>query len=142
MIVYFCYSTDEGITENLLKAMQTYIGLCGLLDMQEPRNAFITAICRACLPPNYNLTIFSSKENFCSAQQQSSMSYTSVTNFDDQMYQEQCNTTSNTYGSENADYKQFVVAVGTPLATPSSVFQQTSSSSGETTCVTYHLLQH
>lgn len=50
-------SMDESATENVLKAIQTYAALCGLLDLQTPRDAFITAICKASLPPHYALTI-------------------------------------------------------------------------------------
>lgn len=56
---FFIFSTDERITENILKAMQTLAALAGHLELQVPRDAFITAICRASLPPNYNLTILS-----------------------------------------------------------------------------------
>lgn len=50
-------STDESITENVLKALQTYTALCGLLDLHTPRDAFITAICKSSLPPHYALTV-------------------------------------------------------------------------------------
>jgi len=123
----------------MLKAMQTYIGLCGQLDMQEPRDAFITAVCRACLPPNYNLTIFSGASNtFFSAQKSaSSIPYnSSVTMYEDQGFHHQYNTSGDAYGSETADYKQ-VVAVGTLLATPSLVMQQTLS--GKTSPVIFNL---
>lgn len=50
-------STDESATENILKSIQTYAALCGLLNLQTPRDAFITAICKASLPPHYALTI-------------------------------------------------------------------------------------
>ncbi|KAJ8951459.1 hypothetical protein NQ318_006892, partial [Aromia moschata] len=50
-------STDGSITENVLKAIQTYTSLCGLLDLQTPRDAFITAICKSSLPPHYALTV-------------------------------------------------------------------------------------
>lgn len=50
-------STDESVTENLLKAVQTYAFLCGILDLQIPRDAFITAICKSSLPPHYALTV-------------------------------------------------------------------------------------
>lgn len=50
-------STDEAATENVLKSIQTYAALCGLLDLHTPRDAFITAICKASLPPHYALTI-------------------------------------------------------------------------------------
>lgn len=50
-------STDEAVTENILKAIQTYASLCGLLELQIPRDAFITSICKSSLPPHYALTI-------------------------------------------------------------------------------------
>lgn len=50
-------STDESITENILKSVQTYAALCGSLEMHTPRDAFITAICKASLPPHYALTV-------------------------------------------------------------------------------------
>ncbi|XP_050313877.1 protein MON2 homolog isoform X2 [Anthonomus grandis grandis] len=50
-------STDESITENVLKAIQTYTSLCGMLDLHTPRDAFITAICKSSLPPHYALTV-------------------------------------------------------------------------------------
>lgn len=59
LIMYSFYSTDERITEQILKAMQTLATLSGHLELQTPRDAFITAICRASLPPNYSLTILS-----------------------------------------------------------------------------------
>lgn len=132
----YYYSTDEGITENMLKAMQAYIGLCGLLDMRGPRDAFITAVCRACLPPHYNLTVFNGAANSCCSGQSMSSSApvvqytTSSTMYED--HHQQYNSTGSAYGPDSADYKQqqqVVVAVGTPLATPSSVFQALSSSS-------------
>lgn len=135
--IYFC-STDEGITENMLKSMQAYIGLCGLLDMREPRDAFITAVCRSCLPPHYNLTVFSGVGNTCCSAQQQTLStpYTSSTTmYDDHQYN---SSTGSTYGPESADYKQqVVVAVGTPLATPSSLLQSLNlpSSSGKTSSI-------
>lgn len=50
-------ATDESATENVLKAMQNYAALCGLLDLHTPRDAFITAICKASLPPHYALSV-------------------------------------------------------------------------------------
>lgn len=50
-------STDESITENILKSMQTYAALCGSLELHTPRDAFITSICKASLPPHYALTV-------------------------------------------------------------------------------------
>lgn len=51
-------SIDEGSAENILKAMQNYAALCGILDLLNPRDAFIMAICRASFPPHYAMSIF------------------------------------------------------------------------------------
>jgi len=54
--------------------------------------------------------------------------------YDDHHHQQYSSATGGGYGPESADYKQqqqVIVAVGTPLATPSSVLQ-TSSPSGKT----------
>uniref|UniRef100_M4A7K5 Protein MON2 homolog n=1 Tax=Xiphophorus maculatus TaxID=8083 RepID=M4A7K5_XIPMA len=52
-------STDEAATENILKAEMTMASLCGRLGLVTPRDAFITAICKASLPPHYALTVLS-----------------------------------------------------------------------------------
>lgn len=54
------FSTDEAATENILKAELTMASLCGRLGLVTPRDAFITAICKASLPPHYALTVLSS----------------------------------------------------------------------------------
>uniref|UniRef100_A0A671Z0C4 Protein MON2 homolog n=1 Tax=Sparus aurata TaxID=8175 RepID=A0A671Z0C4_SPAAU len=56
-------STDETATENILKAELTMASLCGRLGLVTPRDAFITAICKASLPPHYALTVLSSNSN-------------------------------------------------------------------------------
>uniref|UniRef100_A0A8C4IDE8 Protein MON2 homolog n=1 Tax=Dicentrarchus labrax TaxID=13489 RepID=A0A8C4IDE8_DICLA len=56
-------STDETATENILKAELTMASLCGRLGLVTPRDAFITAICKASLPPHYTLTALSSNTN-------------------------------------------------------------------------------
>ncbi|XP_065133432.1 protein MON2 homolog isoform X3 [Paramisgurnus dabryanus] len=53
-------STDEAATENILKAELSVASLCGRLGLVTPRDAFITAVCKASLPPHYALTILSS----------------------------------------------------------------------------------
>lgn len=62
-------STDESITENVLKALQTYTALCGLLDLHTPRDAFITAICKSSLPPHYALTVLNTVSSGVSLRQ-------------------------------------------------------------------------
>lgn len=52
-------STDEAATESILKAELSLAWLCGRLGMVTPRDAFITALCKASLPPHYALTLLS-----------------------------------------------------------------------------------
>nr|XP_034192055.1 protein MON2 homolog isoform X1 [Osmia lignaria] len=93
-------STDESATENVLKAIQTFASLCGQLELQAPRDAFITAICKASLPPHYALTVlYNAPQGIPTARQQESTQY------------------NVTIGEP--DYRQQVVAVGTPLPTAS-----------------------
>ena len=54
-------STDESATEAILKAMQAYANMCGKLSLNTPRDAFITALCKASLPPHYTLTILNTQ---------------------------------------------------------------------------------
>ncbi|XP_052280395.1 protein MON2 homolog isoform X2 [Dreissena polymorpha] len=56
-------STDESATESVLKCQEAYISLCGRLEMSLPRDAFITSICKASLPPHYALTILNTQGN-------------------------------------------------------------------------------
>ena len=50
-------STDELSTENVLKSLQTFASVSGRVGLTTPRDAFITALCKASLPPHYTLTI-------------------------------------------------------------------------------------
>ena len=75
--------------------------MCGLLDLHTPRDAFITAICKASLPPHYALTVlYSAPQGIPSARPQESLQY-------------------NPAAMGESDYRQQVVAVGTPLPTAS-----------------------
>ena len=97
-------STDEAVTENVLKAVQTYAYLCGLLDLQIPRDAFITAICKSSLPPHYALTVLNTVTPGGNIRHRG----------DGQDLPSQF---VNQYSE--TDYRQQVVAVGTPLPTSS-----------------------
>nr|XP_022914726.1 protein MON2 homolog isoform X1 [Onthophagus taurus] len=94
-------STDEAVTESILKCVQTYASLCGLLELPTARDAFITAICKASLPPHYALTILNTITPNINLRQRSDSDVSGQF------------TTS--YGE--VDYRQQVVAVGTPLPT-------------------------
>lgn len=52
----FC-SNDETATETILKSYQLYANVCGILNLTTPRDAFITSLCKAALPPHYTLTV-------------------------------------------------------------------------------------
>ncbi|KAK7101826.1 protein MON2 homolog [Littorina saxatilis] len=93
-------STDESATESILKCMETYANLCGHLGMMTPRDAFITALCKASLPPHYTLTIL----NTHNASSPKSLNRTSSQEFQ--------------YAMEPIERSQ-VVAVGTALPTAS-----------------------
>ncbi|XP_066996963.1 protein MON2 homolog isoform X2 [Anabrus simplex] len=101
-------STDESASENVLKAIQTFASLCGCLDLQTPRDAFITAICKASLPPHYALTVLNTAPQGAGSTR--SHSRTGSQDLNSQY-------TLSSYGE--TDYRQQVVAVGTPLPTAS-----------------------
>eukprot|EP00026_Physarum_polycephalum_P000282 Phypoly_transcript_00282.p1 GENE.Phypoly_transcript_00282~~Phypoly_transcript_00282.p1 ORF type:complete len:1756 (+),score=269.99 Phypoly_transcript_00282:745-5268(+) len=44
-------TSDEGLIQLLLKSHQLCIHTCGLLHMSTPRDAFLTSLCKSCLPP-------------------------------------------------------------------------------------------
>lgn len=71
------------------------------MELQTPRDAFITALCKASLPPHYALTVlYNAPQGIPSARTQESAQY-NMTNIGE------------------PDYRQQVVAVGTPLPTAS-----------------------
>jgi len=44
-------------TEAILKALQSYVGLCEGASLSTPRDAIIIALCKASLPPHYALHV-------------------------------------------------------------------------------------
>ncbi|KAI5726742.1 hypothetical protein M8J76_007765 [Diaphorina citri] len=95
-------STDEAVTENILKSMQTFTSLCGGLELSTPRDAFITAICKASLPAHYTLTVLNTNPPLFRAQNGGLG-----------------DIGANQYYANDWDYKHQVVVVGTPLPTSS-----------------------
>ncbi|GAB0089087.1 Protein MON2 homolog [Sergentomyia squamirostris] len=99
-------ATDESVTENVLKSMQMYAALCGTLELHAPRDAFITALCRASLPPHYALSVLN-------------MGYHGTPL--------NCRLDGQDFGSggqymgtcADGEFRHQVVAVGTPLPTSS-----------------------
>ncbi|XP_055644206.1 protein MON2 homolog [Toxorhynchites rutilus septentrionalis] len=103
-------ATDESSTENVLKGIQNYAALCGLLELHTPRDAFITALCRASLPPHYALSVLN--VNYQGNQFKSHSRGGS---------QDMGNMFLGSYGDADQQQQQRhpVVAVGTPLPTSS-----------------------
>ncbi|XP_039437762.1 protein MON2 homolog [Culex pipiens pallens] len=103
-------ATDESSTENVLKSIQNYAALCGLLELHTPRDAFITALCRASLPPHYALSVLN--VNYQGSQFKSHSRGGS---------QDMGNMFLGSYGDADQQQQQRhpVVAVGTPLPTSS-----------------------
>uniref|UniRef100_UPI00358F2E5D protein MON2 homolog isoform X2 n=1 Tax=Myxine glutinosa TaxID=7769 RepID=UPI00358F2E5D len=91
-------STDEAATESILKAHTSMAAMSGRLSMVTPRDAFITAICKASLPPHYALTAFSTS---------SSLGTTKVHSTPILLLQP---------GSPTGECHQQVVAMGQPLS--------------------------
>ncbi|KAJ6640307.1 Protein MON2 like [Pseudolycoriella hygida] len=95
-------ATDEAIVESVLKSMQEYVALCGLLELHTARDAFVTAMCKASLPPHYALSVFNL------GYQMAGINVPSRTNSHE--YGSQCMSQC----GEN-DFRHQIVAVGTPL---------------------------
>ena len=53
---------DERTTGRLLKAHQTFILLCGQLQMMSPRDAFLTSLCKGTLPPRYTMSLIAQRK--------------------------------------------------------------------------------
>ena len=49
------------MTEDILKAHETYVYLCGKMKLTIPRDAFITELCKGSLPPHYAFTLITAK---------------------------------------------------------------------------------
>nr|CAH0104416.1 unnamed protein product [Daphnia galeata] len=109
-------STDETSTENVLKSLQTFASVSGRVGLTTPRDAFITALCKASLPPHYTLTVLnaSSPGTVTSRVAQSRQPIT------ESYSQHMVNTGGNANANIETEFRQhLIVAVGSPLPTPS-----------------------
>ena len=50
-------SQAAATTEAVLRAFQSFIRVTGVLGLATPRDAFITAVCTACLPEHYSVAM-------------------------------------------------------------------------------------
>ncbi|XP_038067855.1 protein MON2 homolog isoform X2 [Patiria miniata] len=103
---------EESATESILKSQELYASLCGKLGLTIPRDAFVTSLCKASLPPHYALTVL----NIAAPQTPSSAQRGHVRSHSrDSLLQSTQGPEGGT--SESGDGRNQVVAVGTPLAT-------------------------
>ncbi|CAF4212457.1 unnamed protein product, partial [Didymodactylos carnosus] len=107
-----CY--DDTACEHILKVIQTYISLCGLLQMNIQRDAFVTCLCKIALPQHYNIHVLNKYNN-------------NTANGSAEMNLLQKITSSLSPQSTSNDLdKQQVVIVGTPLPMVNVSTSQTS----------------
>lgn len=103
-------STDESATENILKAIQIFTNLSGRLTVTVSRDAFITSLCKASLPPHYTLTVLNCNKQDNNANNPS---------YNRSSSQDMGATINMGQYMGESEMRQQVVAVGTPLPTAS-----------------------
>ena len=103
-------STDDGSTESILKAMESYASVCGRLGLAKPRDAYLASVCKASLPPHYTLLVL--KATPCT--QTVSGPHKGL-----EMPYDASAGGSGVPGGAEGDIRHQVVAVGTPLPTAS-----------------------
>ncbi|XP_078594586.1 protein MON2 homolog isoform X1 [Branchiostoma floridae x Branchiostoma japonicum] len=99
-------SMDESATQSILLAIQTFASICGQLGLNVPRDAFVTTLCKACLPPHYALTILNTPGLAAVSKERGLMRMSSKD--------------SSSQHVHNSAMGDQVVAVGTSLPTTSS----------------------
>lgn len=107
-------ATDEAATENILKAIQTFASLAGKLELTTPRDAFITALCKSCLPPHYTLTVLNNASGTAAAN-----SATGGNGGMQQRSHQRSPSQETSHQYYDSEMRHQVVAVGSALATPS-----------------------
>ncbi|XP_054718862.1 protein MON2 homolog [Uloborus diversus] len=112
-------STDETATENILKAMQIYGSICGTLGLTIPRDAFITAMCKASLPPHYTLTVLNANPMRTDGKDRKRESEDFVHGIPNSSGASQLPLGLYLGSCDGHEIRQQVVAVGTPLPTAS-----------------------
>ncbi|XP_033121689.1 protein MON2 homolog isoform X2 [Anneissia japonica] len=103
--------TDETGTQSILKSLEVYASLCGKLGMTVARDAFITCLCKASLPPHYALTVL----NIATPQNISNKGHKRNVSRDGLSNQHGQGVDGNS--NEPGDGRNQVVAVGTALPT-------------------------
>ena len=91
-------ATEDATAENILKSMCVYSSLAARLELPKLRDSYITAVCKASLPPHYTLSVLKATP---------STQLVSGGHHDPD------------HGGDVHDYRHQVVAVGTPLPSAS-----------------------
>ncbi|XP_065066543.1 protein MON2 homolog isoform X1 [Rhopilema esculentum] len=65
-------SIDETITENILKAIQTYASVSGQLSFTSTRDSFVSCLCKSAIPASYLMSVMSSSKLDAGSNQHSS----------------------------------------------------------------------
>ena len=91
-------ATEDATAENILKSMCVYSSLAARLELPQLRDSYITAVCKASLPPHYTLSVLKATP---------STQLVSGGHHDPD------------HGGDVHDYRHQVVAVGTPLPSAS-----------------------
>jgi len=91
-------ATEDSTAENILKSICVYSSLAARLQLPQLRDSYITAVCKASLPPHYTLSVLKATP---------STQLVSV------------NHQNESGNGDQSDYRHQVVAVGTPLPTSS-----------------------
>ncbi|XP_071784170.1 protein MON2 homolog isoform X2 [Asterias amurensis] len=102
---------EESATESILKSQELYASLCGKLGLTVPRDAFVTSLCKASLPPHYALTVL----NIAAPQTPSNQPRGHMRSHSRDNFLQGSQGAEG--GSNETDGRNQVVAVGTPLAT-------------------------
>ncbi|XP_071961451.1 protein MON2 homolog isoform X3 [Antedon mediterranea] len=105
--------TDETGTESILKSLEVYASLCGKLGMTVARDAFITCLCKASLPPHYALTVL----NIATPQNANILHKGHKRSISRDGLSSQQGQGSDGNANEPGDGRNQVVAVGTALPT-------------------------
>ena len=105
-------ATEDATAENILKAICVFSSLAARLELPQLRDSYITAVCKASLPPHYTLSVLKATPST----QLVSSSPSDDSSHDLSDYRHQV-TISTIFLLIKPSYQ--VVAVGTPLPTAS-----------------------
>ena len=106
-------ATEDATAENILKAICVFSSLAARLELPQLRDSYITAVCKASLPPHYTLSVLKATPST----QLVSSSPSDDSSHDLSDYRHQVTISTIIFLLIKPSYQ--VVAVGTPLPTAS-----------------------